>query len=125
MLGEEIGVGDAYARMPMSSLQAALGTQRPHSCGLDEPCSKKRRPDGEADVGSREYLRAPRLCVETRSGTGEMQGAHPHGCKDTRCIAASRGHNLLTSGLRRAANANWAIPPAARHHAIWIGSAQF
>ena len=53
VLGNEIGVDNAYTRGPMSSLQAALNTKRPHGGGLDEPCSNKRRTDGEAEVGSR------------------------------------------------------------------------
>ena len=117
VLGDGMGVDDAYARMPMSSLQAALRTKRPHDGGLDEPCSNKRRTDWEADVGSREYLRAPRLCIHARNGTEETQAVHRSGCKNEQCIAALRDHNLLTKhgaarGKRKASPGTAPMPPS-------------
>ena len=116
VLGEERGIDDAYTRPPMSSLEAALRIQRMHNENPGDPCSKKRRMDGEADVGSREYLRAPRVCIEARNGTEDMQRIHRSGCNDERCIAAFRDHKLLhrdepAHGKRKASAGEARAPP--------------
>lgn len=73
-------------------------------------------------MGSRQHLRAPRLCSQARNGTEDMQRIHRSGCNGERCIAAYRDYNLLPrdgpAHGKRKATAGEARPPPGKKVAV-------
>ena len=88
VLGNEIGVDDAYTREPMSSLRAALSTKRIIDDVIEEPRNIKQRTADDIGYAGSRVAPAPRRCIEARNGTVEMQEAHWKQGSNEQCIAA-------------------------------------